>query len=457
MSPSSADRSKTIDRSFHRPVAARWAAVAVAVALVVTACSSSSTPAPSTSAGIDAVSSASPSAEPSVAVSASRTTAIATAAASSSPVADETANPTESPVTQSNPSAEPTPSLAPGWSQPVHIGPTASANGPYCDELVGGIDSSHRDHVAFECAGRVYVASSSPGGTWTTTSFAPPAHRIEQDPQLAFWGDRVYLAYSRIAVTDGGCGDDGLRDVGVYYRTRVMPSGTWSAPVRIGAINDGIEDLAVDGSTLFATVANRTDGRHYLEVVHGGTTARYRLNGAVGPASLRVGDDGKARVVYTAAKNLDYVVLAGTTLTTSAIPKTGDRSWAPELVLGPGDQPNVLWYSEDRGGGCAAGEDPTDGLYLSTLKGSAWTSSRITKDLDSASLQVDPSTGRLYLIRMVKTSLELQTKDPGGSWTTSVVGSVLVASGFGLLRDPSTGLLLVDWIDDSGVEVMTHS
>jgi hypothetical protein len=331
------------------------------------------------------------------------------------------------------------------------------ANGPYCDELVGGIDSSHRDYVAFECDGHVYTAVGSPGGSWTTTSFAPPTDRVEYDPQLAFWGDRAYLAYSRIAPVEGGCGDNGLRDVGVYYRTRVMPSGTWSAPTRIGAVNDGIEDLAVDGSTLFATVANRTDGRRYLEVIHSGTTARYRLSGAVGPASLRVGEDGKARVAYAAAKNLDYAVLAGTTMTTTAISKTGDRSWDPNLVLGPGDQANVLWYSEDRGGGCVSDEETTDGLYLSTLQGGTWASSRITKDLDSASLQADPTTGRLYLIHMTRTDLELQTKDPGGSWTTSSVGSILVASGLSLLRDPSTGLLLVDWIDDSGVEVTTHS
>ena len=457
MSPSSADRSKTRDRSFHRstavPRTAVLAAVILAVALVAAACGSSSTPPPSASPVAIAVPSAGLSARPSVEASPSPTTAIATAVPSAAAV--DTANPSGSPVVE-NESASPTPSLAPGWSQPIHVGPTVSANGPYCGELVGGIDSSHRDYLAFECTDRVYVAVGSPDGTWTSMSFAPPAHRIEQDPQLAFWGDHVYLAYSRIAVTDGGCGDDGLRDVGVYYRTRVMPSGTWSAPIRIGAINDGIEDLAVDGSTLFATVANRTDGRRYLEVVHGGTTARYRLNGAAGPASLRIGDDGKARVVYAAAKNLDYAVLSGTTLTTTAIPKTGDRSWAPSLVLGPHDQPDVLWYSMDRGGGCVAGEEPTDGLYLSSLQGGTWTSARITKNLDSAALQADPSTGRLYLIHMVKTNLELQTKDPGGSWTTSFVASILVSDGFDLLRDPSTGLLLVYWIDDSGVEVMTH-
>ena len=262
MSPSSADRSKSRDRTFHRSTAARRtavpAAVAVVVALVVAACGSSSTPSPSASSVADALPSPSSSAPPSVEASPSPTPTVETTAPS--PIAEETASPSQSPVAE-NESASPTPSLAPGWSQPVHVGPTVSANGPYCGELVGGIDSSHRDYLAFECTDRVYVSVGSPDGTWTSTSFAPPAHRIEQDPQLAFWGDRVYLAYSRIAVTDGGCGDNGLRDVGVYYRTRVMPSGTWSAPIRIGAINDGIEDLAVDGSTIFATVANRTDGR----------------------------------------------------------------------------------------------------------------------------------------------------------------------------------------------------
>ncbi|HYC06999.1 MAG TPA: hypothetical protein VEG29_03660, partial [Candidatus Binatia bacterium] len=150
------------------------------VALVVAACGSSSTPSPSASSVANAVPSASPSVPPSVEASPSPSIAIPTAAPS--PIADETTNPSGSPVAE-NEAASPTPSLAPGWSQPVHVGPTVGANGPYCGELVGGIDSSHRDYLAFECTDRVYVAVGSPDGTWTSTSFAPPAHRIEQDPQ----------------------------------------------------------------------------------------------------------------------------------------------------------------------------------------------------------------------------------------------------------------------------------
>src|SRR6185295_14402364 len=102
-----------------------------------------------------------------------------------------------------------------------------------------------------------------PGGSWTATTFAHPAHRLDLDPQIAFRGDVVYVAYSRIALDDG-CGSDG-NDIGVYVRTRSQPSGSWSAPTRIGLPDDSLGSFRVDGGTVHATVRNEKDGRVYYE------------------------------------------------------------------------------------------------------------------------------------------------------------------------------------------------
>jgi hypothetical protein len=435
--------------------------IGIAIGLVAAACTAGSTPAPSATSATPTSQASGPGSSIDAAgaspvlgvIDTPESSADGASMESPSPV--EPAGPTDQP--EATPSPAPTRSPAPGWTKPVHVGPTVGTDGPFCDGLVAGIDTSSRDHVAVECDGKITYAMGIPGGPWTATTFAPPAHRVEYSPQLAFRGDLVYLAYTRIAVEDGGCGDNGLRDVGVYYRTRMQPNGAWSAPIRLGAVNDGIESFRVAGSTIYATVRNRTDGRRYFEVVRAGVTSRYRLPGAIGASSLRIGRDGKARIVYPAAKSLDYAVFDGTSLTTTVIPKTTSRSWMPQLVLGAGNDPEIAWLSMDTGGGCVTESEPTDGLYVGAKRAGTWTSVRISRDLGPASLQVDPATGRVLVLQAAYVGLVLHAQDVGGPWVTTFVRATPTGADQPQLRlDPTNGSMLAAWVAGDGVAVMTY-
>ena len=180
----------------------------------------------------------------------------------SAPLASPDPSPS-TPVPSADPTASPTPVPATSrvWTKPVAV---AGLDG--CSSVVAAIDGSGTRHLAATCgeAGALRYATSRDGTAWTVTKLAPPAGRRELDPQLAFSGSTLYLAVTRVALEEGGCGDDGLADLGVWVRSRSLPSGDWSEPTRIGVAGDHLQAFRTSGSTLHATVSNEADGKiHY--------------------------------------------------------------------------------------------------------------------------------------------------------------------------------------------------
>ena len=107
------------------------------------------------------------------------------------------------------------------------------------------VDSAGRYHIAAGCGGsiRYYVAPSA-AGPWTRRVFSHPADRAETGPQIAIVGDRVYVAYMCVGLEDGGCGTGGA-DLGVDFRSRILPNGAWSAATRIGAVGDRLQSFQI--------------------------------------------------------------------------------------------------------------------------------------------------------------------------------------------------------------------
>ena len=172
---------------------------------------------------------------------------------------------------------------------------------------------------------------------------------------------------------------------------------------------------------------------------------------------MRVGLDGRARIVYPTAKSLRYAVFSGSGFTTTSIPKTSSRAGQAQLVLGPGDVPQVAWLSTDQGAGCATGVDPAEGLYVGTEHGTTWTSLRLATGVGPFSLQVDPATGRIVVLQWAGGRMVFHSKDPGRPWVTTVVRGNYQFSGTPQLRiDPATESLMVAWIGDDGANVMNH-
>jgi len=338
------------------------------------------------------------------------------------------------------------PAVATRWSSPRLI-----ARCTNCDGLTAAIDGTSGSHVAASCDGKILYAASTPAGSWSSRLFLHPARRQELEPELAFQGKVAYIAYSRIALAEGGCGDSGQLDVGVWYRQRTLPSGAWSQPKQLGRTKDRLLAFRVSGGILHATVRNDSgSGGVFYETLEGGVTNRYRIPDAAGDASLRVGTDGRARIAYEAGGSIRYAVFNGSGFTTSRIPgSTGGSS--PLLVLGAGNQAHVMWVHTSSGGGCAEpGPFPEDGTYYATNPGDTWQARRITKALGWMSLSLDPVTGRVHAI-VESNRVRYYTKTPTGSWQATTVPGVPASAFSPVIRvDPATGRVLLVYITSAG-------
>jgi hypothetical protein len=294
------------------------------------------------------------------------------------------------------------------------------------------------------CDKGLRYAVSNPDGSWTTTLIAQPANRKQMDPQVGFDGDVVFVAYSWLAVTDGGCSDDGLDDLGVYYRQRTLPDGAWSGPKRIGISKDTLVSFRAEGATLHAVVYNTADERSYYVKVTGSDAQRVRLPAA---GSLRVGRDGRARIAYESSGSIRIATATGSGFSSAAIPGSAVAS-APVLVLDDHDRSHVIWRRDplqEAACGLASAPDPKAGMYYATNASGAWKVQRLTSQRGEASLQVAGSTNEVHVVLAVQAGLTYYTKTATGSWHGKRIAPGWVASP-SIRLDPATGRLLVIYI-----------
>jgi hypothetical protein len=273
--------------------------------------------------------------------------------------------------------------------------------GGECMSVALTIDDRGRYHFAAGCDEEIRYLRWYPDAIDTHTDvFSPPSDRIELEPQLALDGDQLLMAYSRKAREDGGCGGgDGLRDLGVYVRPRSDETDTWSEPYRVGEVDDSLQSFrAVDG-VLHLTVQT-PDGAILYESRADGATTRVPIPHA-NATSLRVGDDGHARVAYSTGHEIRLARVDGRSISSTVIASSDETNLkSPTLVLGPGDVPVVVWTQEVDGGGGCIGPEPgrLDGTYLATEVHGEWRSERISKSTWATSVTLDPATGRWHAI-----------------------------------------------------------
>lgn len=407
-----------------------------AVALIVGACGANTptaTPKPApTPTPITAPAAPTPSPDPSSLVLATEAPA-STTTAPPAPTATPAA-PAEPTLADPKPTPKPTPAPGPGWTNPKRVGKVAG-----CNTISAGIDVASRYHVAAECAGTISSFVADPGGSWTTTVFAHPANRQDLDPQIAFQGNVVYVAYSQIA-PDGACGGGRGLAVGVFIRSRSQPNGAWSAPLRIGSPYDSLQAFRVDGGTFHATVAGG-----YYETLKGSTYHRYRIPGAIGQTSLRIGSDGRARIAYEAAGGIRYAVFTGAGFSTSPVAGSSEGDLDPILALDANDRPHLLWTRTTAG---ACGDIPV-GTYYATKTHLDWATHRITRAVGQTSLQVDPTTGRVHVLLGTASEIRYYTIAANAQWTRADVLSTPGALSPLIRVDPATGTLLVVYIRES--------
>jgi hypothetical protein len=397
------------------------------------------TPAPSS--GVGGVPSASPDASP-------------------SPTTDPSTEPTPS----ADPSSAPTPTLRP---RPVHwsTGPTRIFS-VTCGSPVATVDDTGRFHVAAECDQRIRYATSADGKTWGGGSTLPtPANRFDVAPQLAVDGRTLYVAYTRLKPVDGGCGDDGLDDIGVYYRSRALPDGSWSAETRIGHVGDVLQSFRVVDGVIHETFSG-SGGVSYASL-NGGTWHEVSIPNAQ-ESSLRVGDDGRARIAFSTTHAIRYgVVSADGRLSVSTVFAAKDVFMgSPVLVLGRGNHAFVSFTAlpMQTGGGCAEPEPPNPanrGTWFATDADGSWATKHISKEISAMSLALDVDSGRLHAIYTDPRGVRYVTRAPDGTWSGSRLDPSIRLYGDVLRRDPVTGRLLLVGTSESetkeGIYALTAS
>lgn len=337
-------------------------------------------------AGCSATASGTPTTSPTPATSATpapSVTATPSASATASPA------PTATPVASSKAGFPPA-----GWSAPQPVGPALKCDTYAESSLSVVIDGASGDHAAYSCDGLIRLTESRAGSpTWATSSVPLAAGEKDLDPQLALDGTTLYLAYTRVVPAEG-CGSTGYTDVSVWYRTRTLAGGAWSAAHQIGNSADHLDALRVMGGTIHVAVHGGASMTY--ETVHGTTAHRYTIADLTGMSvpALRVGDDGKARVAYEAGDGgITFGTFTGSGFSTSQV--TGsEEGWDPVMVLGKGDVAYLLWNRSPEPGGCVIRDaEAQDGTYLATNAAGSWHTSRLTPLVGDASLTVDTSTG----------------------------------------------------------------
>jgi hypothetical protein len=357
-----------------------------------------------------------------------------------------------------SPTAQPTtaPTQRPRTGEVAHWSKSVRVEGANCALSSATIDANGTAHVAAECGNSIHYATST-GGRWTSAKFDHPTDRIDQGPQLAVDGGVLYLAWTRVNVEEGECGDNGLRDVGVYVRHRQLPSGKWSAAERIGSPTDGLQNLRVAAGTIHLTVKDRGTGRIYYESAWAGSVARFSVPGAVGGTSLRIGSDNKVRIAYEATNNIQLGVFDGSGFSHTAIPGT-TNSWGPSLVLDGRNHAHVLWTRSYHGVGCATLEpEPEDGTYYGTDASGSWQFRRISTATNGGSMTLDPATGRIHVAITGRLGIRYLTKLGTGGWIQTRLTAAPDHSPIVRLN-PKGGQVLVVYIgEDQGIYAITGS
>ena len=349
---------------------------------------------------------------------------------------------TSKPVTVDTPPVRPAPPIPTVWSK-ARVVMSGS-----CWSPTATIDSRGTFHIVAGCGMGIRYATSKDGKRWSTTTLPHPAHRSEVEPQIAVDGSTLYVAYTRQRQVDGGCGFDGLADVGVYYRTRTLPNGRWSTPRRIGAAGAHLQAFrVVDGVIHETFVTQNREGPLWYGRLSRGKFRSLRIPGATG-TSLRVGDDGRARIAYTTGDSIRYATVRDGRLSTRMVFRSRVMQTAtPSLVLGAGDVAYMAWaVHPDWGAGCAD-PDPPDvkpGTYFGTDSTGTWQVKRITALVTSPSLALDVTTGLLQTVLTTERDIRELTRRPDGTWTTArrIAGTRGMEAGI-LRRDTVTGHLLL--------------
>jgi hypothetical protein len=361
--------------------------------------------------------------------------------ASASPAPLPTAQTAVETVATARPTAAPSPSAAPtiplAWSAPRTI------DEGECRGLSALLDRAGTAHLAMICGDDIVAFTSSDRAGWTGTRLEAPAGQDYVNAQLSADDGRVHLAATAVEGTDGGCGEPGLQGPTVSVRSRSLDGGRWSAPMKAGEPGDTLMSLRASDGALHMTVKDDAGGVHHVARSASGAT-RTRIPRA-DETSLRVGDDGRARIAYTTRDEIRLARVDDGRLTTWRVATNTDQSHGgpgsefvePQLLLGDGDRAWIGWTRTFMG--CTVPESgPSEGTYVATNAGGVWRPQRISPAEGTNSFALDPDASRMHVL-VGGRDLEYLVGKVGGTWRTVPIGPLDAPSEVILRLDPRSG------------------
>jgi hypothetical protein len=181
-----------------------------------------------------------------------------------------------------------------------------------------------------------------------------------------------------------------------------------------------------------------------------------RIPGAV-QTSLRIGDDGRARIAYTTGDSINYAIVGRDSgLSTRTVFKSRDMQLtSPSLVLGVGNRAYLAWSAHEMwGGGCADGAEPVSkpGTYFGTDASGTWQVRRISKVVADPSLTLDLDRGRASVVIGTSSGAREMTRLANGTWSGTRIPRTRSVDQLVVRRDQVTGHLLLvglKWSEDS--------
>jgi hypothetical protein len=220
-----------------------------------------------------------------------------------------------------------------------------------------------------------------------------------------------------------------------------------------------------DGVIHLTVTADDGAGPVYYESESGSTFSKAPIPDAV-TTSLRIGDDGHARIAYATGHAIRYARVVGSQLSiTTVAANTHTFLQSPSLVLGAGDHAYLVWtQTTDGGGGCAAPEPgPDDGVYFATDESGRWKTTRLTTVPTSSSITLDPS-GRIMVVANGGTDLTTnmtEYESTGGlDWSSTTIPDSAMLTNPLIRMNPATGSVNViatgmDPDYDTGIYLLT--
>jgi hypothetical protein len=244
----------------------------------------------------------------------------------------------------------------------------------------------------------------------------------------------------------------------------VLPAGRWAAPIRLGHVADHLQAFRVAGGVIHETFtsADGTGPVSYgrLDRGHYRSTLIPRATGT----SLRVGDDGRARIAFTTGSAIRFAVVGrDASLSIRTIFRSKDLQLGPpSMVLGAGNHAYMAWQADLKHefGGCSEPEPPPavrPGTYFATDVTGSWAVRWISKIIGQPSVAVDTVTGQADVVISYRAGIRHLARAANGTWSGKLIAGTSQIEADQLRRIPRTGGLLlvgVRWHDEGPPDVV---